>query len=75
LVGLGQTWISSAQSKNRNVIYLGGLVWLIFLGIQTNLRTDEWKDSDSTKSNVIKLIEKKHEEEETDPLFNLIEHE
>jgi hypothetical protein len=75
LVSLGQSWITSVKSKNLNAILLGGLVWLIFLGIQTNIRTSEWKDSESTKSNVIELIEKKSEAEETDPLFNLIEHE
>lgn len=74
LVGVGQTWITSYKSKNRNFILLGALVWLIFLGVQTNLRTAEWKDSESTKSNVIELIEKRQEAEPTDPLFNLIEH-
>jgi protein O-mannosyl-transferase len=75
LAGLGQSWITSAKSKNLNAFLLVGLVWMIFLGVQTNLRTSEWKDSESTKSNVIELIEKKSEVEETDPLFNLIEHE
>lgn len=75
LVGLGQSWTTSVKSKNLNAIILGGLVWMIFLGIQTTLRTSEWKDSESTKSNVIELVEKKREEEVIDPLFNLIEHE
>jgi len=75
LVGLGQSWITSVKSKNLNAILLGGLVWIILLGVQTNIRTSEWKDSESTKSNVIELIEKKREAEETDPPFNLIEHE
>ncbi|MDO8967022.1 MAG: hypothetical protein Q8S14_20705 [Algoriphagus sp.] len=74
LVGVGQTWITSYKSKNRNFILLGALVWLIFLGVQTNLRTAEWKDSESTKSNVIELIEKRQEAEPIEPLFNLIEH-
>ncbi|WP_332911728.1 hypothetical protein [Algoriphagus boritolerans] len=59
LIGWGQSWITSVKSKNLNIILLGGLVWMIFLGVQTNLRTAEWKDTESTKSNVIELIEKK----------------
>jgi hypothetical protein len=49
--------------------------WFLFLGIQTYFRTADWKDSESTKSNVIELIEKKREAEATDPLFYLIEYE
>jgi hypothetical protein len=75
LVGLGQSWITSVKSKKLNAILLGGLVWMIFLAFQTNIRTAEWKDSESTKSNVIELIEKKREADDIDPLFNLIEHE
>jgi protein O-mannosyl-transferase len=74
LIGVGQTWITSSQSKNRNFLILGVLVWLIFLGVQTNLRTTEWKDSESTKSNVIELLNKQKEKEEILSPFNLIEH-
>lgn len=75
LVGLGQTWITSTPSKNRNFILLGAMVWLIFLGVQTNLRTAEWKDSESTKSNVLELFEKQKENEEIKSPFNLIDYE
>lgn len=75
LVGMGQTFIKSTKPKNQKVILLGTLVWLIFLGIQTHLRTAAWKDSESTKSNVIELLDKQKEKEEIVSPFNLIEHE
>lgn len=75
VVVMAQSWMKSSKTNNQKAILLGALVWLIFLGVQTNLRTAEWKDSESTKSNVIELIEKRQEAEPIDPLFNLIEHE
>lgn len=75
LVGMGQTFIKSTKPKNQKVILLGTLVWLIFLGIQTHLRTAVWKDSESTKSNEIELLDKQKEKEEIMSPFNLIEHE
>jgi protein O-mannosyl-transferase len=75
LVGMGQTFIKSTKPKNQTVILLGALIWLILLGIQTNLRTAEWKDSETTKSNVTELLNKQKEKEEIMSPFNLIEHE
>lgn len=75
LIGMGQIFIKSTKPKNQKIILLGALVWLFFLGVQTNIRTAEWKDSESTKSNVIELLDKQKEKEEIMSPFNLIEHE
>lgn len=75
VVVLGQSWIKSSNPNNQKAILFGALFWLIFLGIQTNLRTAEWKDSESTKSNVIELLDKQKKNEEIKSPFNLIEHE
>jgi hypothetical protein len=75
LIGIGGQGMTSQTPKKQIAVFIGGLAWMVFLGIQTHRRTTEWKDSDSTKANVIELMEKKGATEEIEPLFNLIEHE
>ncbi|SDY63799.1 MULTISPECIES: hypothetical protein [Rhodonellum] len=67
-------WLTS-HTKAKVPLLAVCCTWFLFLGIQTYFRTADWKDSESTKSNVIELIDKKREAEATDPLFNLIEYE
>jgi len=43
----------------RKILLSGLLVWLVFLGVQSFIRTIEWKDSDSIKQNINELIERR----------------
>jgi hypothetical protein len=44
------------------------VMWFIFLGVQSFIRTTEWKDSDSIKRNIYELIEKRKANNE--PIVN-----
>lgn len=73
LIGLANDWrgIGNRKIKTSFLLY-GGLIWLVLLSFQSHLRTGEWKDSDTTKSNVLELMEKNSESEDSEPFFNLV---
>ena len=62
------------SSKNSKILIASCIAWFIFLGIHTNFRTAEWKDSETAKASVFEVIDSKHKAEETE-LFNIIENE
>lgn len=65
-------WVSI--SKIKLPIGIVCMIWLLFLGVHSYIRTKDWKDSSSAKASVLEILEKRQDEKSESP-FNLIEHE
>ncbi|MCC5937152.1 MAG: hypothetical protein JJU34_07710 [Lunatimonas sp.] len=74
LVSKLDQWLFSRNTRYQFPLVVVCLTWFIFLGVHTFLRTGDWKDSETAKSNVNEIIEKR-KAQEPDNLFNLIENE
>jgi protein O-mannosyl-transferase len=69
-------WLFRQSHSYKLLLVVASFVWLLFLGGQSYLRTQEWKNTATAKANVIDLIEYKKKVKEAElPPFNVIQYE
>ncbi|MFC4871150.1 ArnT family glycosyltransferase [Negadavirga shengliensis] len=68
-------WLSRQPRSYKASLIMGSMIWFLFLGTHTYVRTMDWKDSETAKASVNDLIEKKQKAREIESSFNLIENE
>ncbi|WP_439483305.1 hypothetical protein [Cyclobacterium plantarum] len=63
-------WLAMQTRISRTALVSGTVIWLLFLGTHTYVRTMDWKDSETAKASVNGIIEKKRKIQESISPFN-----
>ncbi|MEB2786956.1 hypothetical protein [Algoriphagus persicinus] len=71
ITGLVDQWTSF---QKRLIVICACVIWILFLAVHSFLRTSDWKNSETIKTNVYEILEREQNLQEQTP-FNIIENE